>query len=30
VRTGRLIDLQLNIEEEFASIRKIYDLKPFG
>ncbi len=30
VRTGRLIDLQLDIEQEFASIRKIYDLKPFG
>ena len=30
VRTGRLIDLQLKMEEEFASIRKIYDLKPFG
>jgi carbonic anhydrase len=28
VRTGKLIDLGLNMEEEFASIRSIYDLKP--
>lgn len=27
VRTGKLQDLELKIEEEFASIRKIYDLK---
>jgi carbonic anhydrase len=28
VRTGKLIDLGLNMETEFASIRSIYDLKP--
>lgn len=28
VRDGRLIDLGLNMEEEFASIRSIYDLCP--
>jgi carbonic anhydrase len=28
VRTGRLIDLELKIGEEFESIRKIYDLRP--
>ena len=28
VRTGKLIDLGLKMEEEFESIRKIYDLKP--
>jgi len=28
VRTGKLIDLGLNMEQEFASIRHIYDLKP--
>jgi carbonic anhydrase len=28
VRTGKLIDLNLRVEDEFASIRKIYDLKP--
>lgn len=28
VRTGKLIDLGLKMEEEFASIRNIYDLKP--
>jgi carbonic anhydrase len=28
VRTGKLIDLGLKMEEEFDSIRKIYDLKP--
>ena len=27
VRTGKLIDLGLKMEEEFESIRKIYDLK---
>lgn len=30
VRTGKLKDLKLRMEEEFASIRKIYDLKPIG
>jgi carbonic anhydrase len=30
VRTGRLIDLELKMAEEFASIRRIYDLKPLG
>lgn len=28
VRTGKLIDLQLNMENEFARIRSIYDLHP--
>ncbi|MDZ4822986.1 MAG: carbonic anhydrase [Flavobacteriales bacterium] len=28
VRTGNLIDLGLKMEEEFTSIRSIYDLKP--
>jgi carbonic anhydrase len=28
VRTGKLIDLGLKKEEEFESIKKIYDLKP--
>lgn len=28
VRTGKLIDLGLNLEQEFESIRSIYDLKP--
>ncbi|HNE28793.1 MAG TPA: carbonic anhydrase [Saprospiraceae bacterium] len=28
VRTGKLIDLGLNMEQEFASVRGIYDLKP--
>ena len=28
VRTGKLIDLGLNMEKEFAHIRHIYDLKP--
>lgn len=28
VRTGKLIDLGLNMEKEFGSIRHIYDLKP--
>jgi carbonic anhydrase len=30
VRSGRLIDLQLEMAQEFASIRRIYDLKPLG
>jgi carbonic anhydrase len=30
VRTGRLIDLELKMADEVASIRKIYDLKPLG
>lgn len=30
VHTGKLIDLELKMEKEFASIRKIYDLKPLG
>ncbi len=28
VRSGKINDLELNIEKEFASIRSIYDLKP--
>lgn len=28
VRTGRLIDLKLNMEREFDAIRRIYDLRP--
>jgi carbonic anhydrase len=28
VRTGKLIDLGLDMEKEFSSIREIYDLKP--
>ncbi len=28
VRTGRLADLELKIEDQFASIRRIYDLNP--
>jgi carbonic anhydrase len=28
VKTGKLIDLQLNMEEEFKEVRSIYDLKP--
>lgn len=28
VRTGKLVDLGLKMEEEFAAIRHIYDLKP--
>lgn len=28
VRTGKLVDLGLKMEQEFASIRHIYDLKP--
>lgn len=30
VRTGGLIDLGLNMDKEFESIRSIYDLKPLG
>jgi carbonic anhydrase len=30
VRTGRLIDLELKLAQEFSSIRRIYDLKPLG
>ena len=30
VRTGKLIDLELKMAEEIASIRRIYDLKPLG
>jgi carbonic anhydrase len=30
VRTGKLIDLELKLAEEIASIRRIYDLKPLG
>ncbi|MDX1902907.1 MAG: carbonic anhydrase [Thermonemataceae bacterium] len=29
VKTGKLIDLGLNMEQEFAEIRSIYDLKAF-
>lgn len=29
VRTGKLVDLGLDMEKEFQSIRSIYDLKPF-
>jgi carbonic anhydrase len=28
VRTGKLLDLGLNMEKEFQTVRKIYDLKP--
>jgi carbonic anhydrase len=28
VKTGKLIDLKLNMEEEFREVRSIYDLKP--
>lgn len=28
VRTGGIVDLAINIEKEFSSIRSIYDLKP--
>jgi carbonic anhydrase len=28
VKTGKLIDLKLKMEEEFKEIRSIYDLKP--
>jgi carbonic anhydrase len=27
VRTGKLIDLKLNMEEEFRDVRRIYDLR---
>lgn len=30
VRTGKLIDLGLNMEKEFAELRGIYDLKPLN
>lgn len=30
VRTGRLVDLGLNMDKEFADIRSIYDLKPLN
>jgi carbonic anhydrase len=30
VRTGKLIDLELKMADEVASIRSIYDLKPLG
>lgn len=30
VKTGRLIDLGLNMEEEFREVREIYDLKPLN
>ncbi len=30
VRNGRLKDLELNMAEEVASLRRIYDLKPLG
>lgn len=30
VRTGKLIDLGLNMEKEFMEIREIYDLKPLN
>lgn len=30
VKTGKLIDLQLKMEEEFKEIRSIYDLKPLN
>ena len=30
VRTGKLVDLELNLSREFASLRRIYDLKPIG
>jgi carbonic anhydrase len=28
VKTGKLIDLKLKMEEEFKDVRSIYDLKP--
>jgi hypothetical protein len=28
VKTGKLIDLKLKMEEEFNEVRSIYDLKP--
>ncbi len=30
IRTGELIDLDLDMPKEFSDIRKIYDLKPLG
>lgn len=30
VKTGKLIDLKLNMEEEFREVRSIYDLKPLN
>lgn len=30
VKTGKLIDLQLKMEEEFKEVRSIYDLKPLN
>ncbi len=30
VKTGKLIDLKLNMEEEFKEVRSIYDLKPLN
>ncbi|MES2554791.1 MAG: carbonic anhydrase [Bacteroidota bacterium] len=30
VRTGKLVDLGLNMDKEFADIRSIYDLKPLN
>lgn len=30
VKTGKLIDLQLKMEEEFKDVRSIYDLKPLN
>ncbi len=30
VRTGKIVDLNLDMHEEFKGIRKIYDLKPLG
>jgi hypothetical protein len=30
VATGRLIDLKLNMSEEFREIRAIYDLRPLS
>ena len=30
VRTGKLIDLGMNLEKEFMEIREIYDLKPLN
>ncbi|MBX7183204.1 MAG: carbonic anhydrase [Bacteroidia bacterium] len=30
VKTGRLLDLKLNMQEEFKEVRSIYDLKPIS
>jgi carbonic anhydrase len=30
VKTGKLIDLKLNMEQEFMEVRSIYDLKPLN